>query len=172
MEALFENGPQKAQTYTFEYQGPQEIPMTLKNLIDEVAANCPGSAYLSQYLYMLGSVGNDPYKSGELPLRSLTPLGAEPKEIDAVVRQSLEIAHLEQSLSDAYTGDTGMENVHSARGRAIIDFTKEGVKRLEAALMIDSAGLDANDQKPLLGMDMNLVRAAFSYLCHIPPRKS
>ena len=81
-------------------------------------------------------------------------------EIDDVI----EANNVLGAIARSYQGKQGMANLVEARNNAIKAYGRDIVLKLELFLGVDSGGIDAGDEKPLLGVNKEMVIAVVHYI--------
>lgn len=141
--------------------GEYKIPENLKQLCDKkFSKNGWILVYLTKLVHTASSQQAN-YKDGSQIVHY--ELQEQESEEQAVSGSSLF-----ESVSKSYEGSQGMENFTEARDELIKIFGNEDVLQLESMLKVDSAGVDAKDENPLLGVDIKAAVALSHYLSKIP----
>lgn len=149
--------PQKTFAFKDTY-GRWEMPLGLKEIIDALFRENKITLIMNFYLTRLAHVAGaqqDARKGKEdNPFIPNVRKGQDPVESSIVW----------ESYARKFEGVEGMATLIEARNGVIDVVGLETVRQLESYLKVDSAGLEAGDPKPLLGVDMNIARALHHYV--------
>lgn len=131
-----------------------QIPRGLKLLVDQK----PDLGTLGSYLYVLVHVSSS--QQAEYKHTENVHFTPQLKEGEDPIR----ISNVFEKLSKAYEGSEGMEKFIGVRKELLDLCGHEFVLELERYLGVDSQGIEAGDERPLLGVDMEIIKNLAHYI--------
>lgn len=137
--------------------GEYKISEDLKQLCDDKFND---NNWILVYLARLAHVasGQQAEYKGDAEVSHYGLDGGDPVEGSALL----------ESVSRSYEGREGMTNFIEARDELIRIHGNDVVLQLESILKVDSAGVEAGDERPLLGLDKKMVASLSHYLQKAP----
>ncbi len=145
---------EKINSFIFKDEyGRYEIPGELKLLLDE-NPSLPLNVYITRLMHV-ACFQQDEYK-GRTPGTHFVPQLKEDED-------PVEVSSSIESITRTYEGSKGMKNFIKARDDLINEVGEDLVLKIEKILGVDSGGIDGGDDRPLLGVDTEMVKALSHY---------